>query len=35
LQPCRYVDAITEEVAALDHDIADMDADPEIDLMIG
>ena len=34
LQPCRNVHAIAKEVAALDHDVADMDADPEVDVTL-
>ena len=34
LQPCSDVDAITKEVAALYHDVADVDADPEVDVTV-
>ena len=35
LQACSDIDAVTEEVAALDHDIADMDADAEVNATVG
>lgn len=34
LQPRGDVDAIAKEVTSFDHDIADMDSDPEIDVTL-
>jgi hypothetical protein len=34
LQPRRHVDAVAEDVVLLDHDVADMDADTELDTLV-
>ena len=34
LQSCGNINAVAKEIAALDHHVADMDADTEIDLMV-
>jgi hypothetical protein len=34
LQPCRYVHAVPEDVTTVDDDIADVDADAELDPLL-
>jgi hypothetical protein len=35
LQPSGSIDAVAKKVAALDHDVADMNTDPKVDLPVG